>query len=78
MCKFCKQPKCPPECPNYSHSRFYEQCHYCEGDILPGMEYIETYAGNYYHYNCFKCLTTDEILKETDLEVKTAEHYDWR
>ena len=43
-----------------------------------GMEYIETYAGNYYHYNCFKCLTTDEILKETDLEVKTAEHYDWR
>jgi hypothetical protein len=42
------------------------------------MEYIETYAGNYYHYNCFKCLTTDEILKETDLEVKTAEYYDWR
>ena len=36
MCEFCKQPKCPPECPNYSHSRFYEQCHYCEGDIFAG------------------------------------------
>lgn len=78
MCDLCKQPKCPPGCPNYSNSRFYMKCKYCGRDISPGTDYIETYAGNYYHYNCFKCLTVDEILEETDLEVKTAEYYDWR
>ena len=78
MCELCKQPKCPPGCPNYSHSKRFRICAYCEWDILPGADYIETYAGNYYHYDCFKHLTTDKILKETGLEVKTADYNDWR
>jgi len=65
VCKLCKRPICPPNCPNYSIKPLQEKpvyCAECGERILAGLGYYQTNGFPYCEY-CLRFSDAESIIR---------------
>ncbi len=76
MCDLCLTAPCATGCPNAEPRPIVSgRCPACRDPIRVGDEYVETPAGDY-HLECLECLSTKELVKLLDYDIKEAQEDD--
>ena len=73
MCKLCKRPICPPNCPNYSIKPLQEKpvyCVECGERIHAGLGYYQT-NGFPYCEDCLELADTDTLVRICEMKKQT-------
>ena len=73
MCDLCLTAPCAIGCPNAeSRPIADDRCPECGEHIRSGDEYVKTPAGDY-HLECLECLSTKDLIKLLDYDIKEGE-----
>lgn len=76
MCDLCLSAPCVTGCPNADMRPIAgDRCPKCRDPIRAGDEYVETPTGDY-HLECLECLSTKQLIKLLDYDIKEAQEDD--
>lgn len=72
MCSMCMTSPCAPGCPNAPEPVPIYTCDKCGYGIFDGDKFFDSPEG-YICNDCLEDMTTQELLKLCEIELKTAE-----